>query len=193
MQRRLVSWNLSKLYKRRCDFSNEYIISIYHPDSPFKIYHSKIWWSDKWDPMEYGRDYDFKRSFFEQFKELMLAVPRPHNFEFNSVDCRYCAGVYNCKNCYMCIGNRSEDCLYSTVGLSKDCIDNFFAIESENCYENIFCHKNYNIYFSQFTDNCIDSAFLYDCRNCQNCFACINLRHKKYHRLHAHHPVRGWH
>jgi len=180
-QRRFSFWNLSELYKRKCDFSNKDIISIYHPDSPFKIYHSKIWWSDKWDPMEYGRDYDFNRPFFEQFRQLMLDVPRPHNFNLNSVNCSYCAGVYRCKNCYMCVGNRSENCLYSVIGLSRDCLDSFFTIESENCYEDFFCHKNYNLHFSQFADNCIDSAFLYDCRNCQNCFACVNLRNKKYH------------
>jgi len=180
-QRRFAFCNLMELYKRKCDFSNKDIISIYRSDSPFKIYHSKIWWSDKWDPMDYGRNYDFKQPFLEQFKRLMLDVPRPHNFNLGSVNCDYCAGVYNCKNCYMCVGNRSEDCLYSFVGLSRNCLDSFFAIESENCYENIFCHKNYNLYFSQFTDNCIDSAFLYDCRNCQNCFACVNLRNKKYH------------
>ncbi len=180
MQRRFTFWNLLELYKRKCDFSNKSIISIYHPDSPFKVYHSKIWWSDKWDAMSYGQEYDFNKPFLEQFKQLMLNVPRPHNFNLNSVNCDYCTGTYNCKNCYLCIGNRSEDCLYSAVGLSRDCVDNFFAIESENCYEDIFCHKDYNLHFSQFTDDCIDSAFLYDCRNCQNCFGCVNLRHKKY-------------
>lgn len=29
--------------------------------------------------------------------------------------------------------------------------------------------------------NCLDSSFLYDCRNCQHCFGCCNLRNKKYH------------
>jgi len=181
MKRKLTFSNYSKLYKRKCDFSNKNIVSIYNDNNPLKIYDSKIWWSDKWDAIDYGQKYYFDQQFFKQFKELMLNVPRINNFNFNSVNCDYCAGVYNCKNCYMCIGNRSEDCFYSTVGLSKDCIDSLLIIESENCYEDIFCHRNYNLHFSQFTDDCIDSAFLYDCRNCQNCFGCINLRHKKYH------------
>ena len=180
MKRKASFYNMRSLYKRKDSFTKKNIISIYNSNSPFKIYHSKIWWSDKWDPMDYGQEYNFDQQFFKQLEKLILNVPRIYNFDFNSVNCNYCAGVYNCKNCYMCIGNRSEDCLYSMVGLSKGCVDNFFAIESENCYENIICHKNYNLYFSQFTDNCIDSAFLYDCRNCQYCFACVNLRHKKY-------------
>lgn len=180
-QRRLAFWNMLILHKRKCDYSGRDIISIYRADSPYKIYESKVWWSDKWDPMDYGREYDFNRPFFEQFRELMIDVPRPHNFNLNSVNCDYCAGTYNCKNCYMSTGNRSEDCLYSIVGLSKNCVDGFFVIQSENCYENFFCHKNYNVHFSQFSDNCMDSAFLYDCRNCQNCFGCVNLKNKQYH------------
>ncbi len=181
MQRRMVHWNLLELYKRKCDFSGKEIISIYHPDSPYKVYDQKIWWSDKWDPMEYGREYDFSKSFFEQFKELRLAIPRPHNYNKSSVNCDYCAGAYNCKDCYLCTGNNSENCAYSVVGDSKNCFDNFWLIKSEKCYENIFCDRNYNVYFSQHSDYCIDSAFLYDCKNCQNCFGCVNLRHKKYH------------
>jgi Zn ribbon nucleic-acid-binding protein len=180
-QRRLAFWNMLILHKRKCDYSGEDIISIYRADSPYKIYKSKVWWSDKWNPMDYGREYDFNRPFFEQFGELMIDVPRPHNFNLSSVNCDYCAGTYNCKNCYMSTGNRSEDCLYSVAGLSKNCVDSFFIIQSENCYENFFCHKNYNVHFSQFSDNCMDSAFLYDCRNCQDCFGCVNLKNKQYH------------
>ncbi len=181
MQRRMIVHNIIELYKRKCDFSGKEIISMYHSNSPYKIYESKIWNSDKWDPMKYARDYDFKRPFFEQFKELKLNVPKSHNLNINSVNCDYCALVVNCKNCYLCSGNNSEDCAYSIVGLCKDCFDSFWLLKSEQCYENSFSNQNYNVYFSQYSDNCIDSTFLYDCRNCQNCFGCVNLRHKKYH------------
>jgi len=180
-QRRMVVHNIIELYKRKCDFSGKEIISMYHSDSPYKIYESKVWNSDKWDPMDYGQDYDFKRPFFEQFKELKLSVPRSHNLNVNSVNCDYCALVVDCKNCYLCSGNRSEDCAYSVGGLCKNCFDSFWLLKSERCYENSFSNQNYNVHFSQYSDNCIDSSFLYDCRNCQNCFGCVNLRHKKYH------------
>jgi len=181
MQRRLTFWNMLELYKRKCDFSGKDIISIYRQDSPYKVYDQKIWWSDKWDAMEYGREYDFNKPFFKQFEELKMTVPRPHNLNINSVNCDYCAGTVNSKNCYLSLCNACEDCAYTIAGRSKNCFDNFFLIDGESCYEDLFCTKNYNLYFSQFSDNCIDSAFLYDCRNCQNCFACVNLRNKKYH------------
>ena len=181
MQRKFAFWNALKLYKGKCDFSGKNIVSIYRSDSPYKIYESKIWWSDKWDPMDYSRDYDFNKPFFEQFKELKLEVPRPHNLNINSVNCDYCAATRSSKNCYLCVCGETEDSAYSIARTSKVCFDNFYIVNGENCYEDLFCTQNYNLYFSQYSDNCIDSAFLYDCRNCQNCFGCVNLRNKKYH------------
>ena len=74
-QRRLSFRNERKLYKRKCDATGRDIISIYSPDKPFRVYHQDFWWSDKWDPMEYGRDFDFGKGFFEQFGELLREVP----------------------------------------------------------------------------------------------------------------------
>lgn len=75
MQRRLCFRNERNLYKRQCDASGKTIISVYSPDKTFKVYDSKIWRSDKWDPFKFGRDFDFKKTFFEQFNELSQDVP----------------------------------------------------------------------------------------------------------------------
>ena len=66
-----------KLYKRKCDATGKEIVSMYSPNKSFKVYHQDYWWSDAWDPMDYGRDFDFGRGFFEQFGELMRDVPTP--------------------------------------------------------------------------------------------------------------------
>jgi len=75
-RRRLSFRNERKLYKRTCNYSGKEIISIYSPDKPYKVYDQKIRWSDARDPMDYGRDFDFMKSFTEQFHELMREVPR---------------------------------------------------------------------------------------------------------------------
>lgn len=68
--------NERKLYKRTCDYSGKDIISIYSPDKPYKVYDQKIWRSDARDPMNYGMDFDFTKTFTENFGELMIQVPR---------------------------------------------------------------------------------------------------------------------
>jgi len=80
-----MTWrNERKIYKRKCDFSEKDIISIYSSDKFYKVYDQEIWWSDKWDALDYGRDFDFSKSFFEQFGELMKEVPRMSIFGKNN-------------------------------------------------------------------------------------------------------------
>src|SRR3989339_391032 len=74
--RRLSFRNELNLYRRKCDLTGADIISMYSPDKPYKIYGVEAWWSDKWDPFTYAREFDFNRPFFEQFAELQREVPR---------------------------------------------------------------------------------------------------------------------
>jgi len=41
------------------------------------VYDHEIWWSDKWEVLDYGKDFDFNKSFFEQFQNLQRQIPRP--------------------------------------------------------------------------------------------------------------------
>ena len=76
MQRRLAWRNERFLYQRTCDSCHKPIVSIYAPNSTItKVYCGNCWWSDTWDALDYGRDFDFNRPFFEQFAELMHEVP----------------------------------------------------------------------------------------------------------------------
>lgn len=75
-QRRLAFRNEINLFYRRCDKTGAQILSMYEQGSPYKIYDQTEWWKDDWDPLAFGRDFDFGRSFFEQYQELRLAVPR---------------------------------------------------------------------------------------------------------------------
>src|SRR5438105_1037595 len=63
-QRRLAWRNERKLYHRTCDLTGKDIVSCYSPDKPHTVFEPDAWNSDKWDPLEYGRDVDFNRSFF---------------------------------------------------------------------------------------------------------------------------------
>ena len=79
-QRRLTVANQLFLYKRTCDLSGETMVSNIHPDSPYTVYKQELWFSDQWEPLSFGRDYDFNRPFFDQWQDLSLAVPRPSLF-----------------------------------------------------------------------------------------------------------------
>ncbi len=50
------------LYHDKCDKTGKNIISMYRPETKVVVYASDIWWGDFWDPLEYGRDFDFSHS-----------------------------------------------------------------------------------------------------------------------------------
>ena len=121
MRRRMIWRSEVVLYKIKCQAPNhnEEIFSVYPENGLFKIYDHKYWFSDEWDPMSYGRDYDFSRPFFSQIYELQKAVPRYNQSIRNSVNCDYCGAISYSKNCYLTIGIYSEDCLYSATAISS--------------------------------------------------------------------------
>src|SRR3989338_913779 len=74
---RLMAWRNERiLYGRTCDLTQQKIISMYPADTPFPVYQRIAWWSDQWDALNYGREFDFNRPFFAQFADLQKVVPR---------------------------------------------------------------------------------------------------------------------
>ena len=185
MQRRMAWRNERGLHMRTCDLCAKQVVSLHPADARFPVYCQTCWWTDKWDPMSYGRGYDFSRPFFEQFKELQSVVPRQHtnNYaESTMVNSQYsnCSG--ECKNCYMIIATSySEDCLYTHyVTTAKNCVDCLYVDKSENCYDCLDLEHCYNLRYSQSCVGSHDADFLFDCRNCSDCIGCVGLRSQQY-------------
>jgi hypothetical protein len=176
--------NERTLYKRKCNAPghNEDIISVYSSDKPFTVYDDRYWWSDAWDINSYGKDYDFTKPFFKQFRELLERVPLINLSVTNNVNSPYCNVSQNEKDCYLnSASNESERVMYSNrLTNTKDSSDVYISDRNELCHELVDCAQNYHLLFSFGCKHCIDSAFLYDCVNCQNCFCCSNLRNKEF-------------
>ena len=185
MVRRLVWLNGRALYKRKCNAPghSEEVISKYAPEKPVRVFDAAYWLSDAWNPMIYGRAYDFSRPFFEQFGELMTAVPVRNLDIVNSVNCDYCPSVMHSKDCYMVSGGyMAQDVLYAdAVGLSKQVVDSAKSMFSDTLYGCYSCTKCFNVRFGMYCSESLDCQFLYDCRNCSNCFGCVGLRNKQFH------------
>jgi len=181
-QRRFAFRDERKLYRRKCDASEKDIISIYSPDKPFKVYASDIWWGDSWDPMTYGRDFDFQRPFFVQWKELSVAVPKLQYSEYANENCPYNNRICNAKDCYMCFNlDGSRNAYYCEIGHGlTDCVDCMSSRELENCDNCLTCQHCYGGSFLWSCTNSSDSSFCFDCQGCSDCLFCWNLRNKQY-------------
>jgi len=182
MQRRFTFRSERTLYKRKIEKSNNKVFSCINPNSPFKVYDSNYWWSDEMDAMEYGKNYNFNKPFFEQLKELMYKVGIPHITVKDVINSPYTNNASNIKNCYLVFNaGQSEKCSYSVnILYSKDCYDNSDLAKCELCYDGFMLAGCYKTHFSSNCADCQEVLFSSNCINCQNCFGCINLRHKKY-------------
>lgn len=186
-QRRYLWRNERALYRRPCDATGKSIVSIYSPDSPFKVYDINFWWSDSWDPKEYAQDIDFTRPFFEQWRQLQLKVPRIALLNKNNTNSDFCNHTNNSKDCYMCCtAFDSENVLYSTNVIplknSSDCYK-VSGKSNENLYECIDIHNSYNCQYCFRVDDSFDCYYSFDLRGCSNCFLSYNLRNQSYYFL----------
>ena len=182
MRLRISFRNFFNLYRRKCDLTGRPIISMYDEQVPFPVYEMHEWWGDKWDPLDYGRDYDFNRPFFDQMKALVDVVPRMSIMNTNCENSDYSNLSMNSRNTHLVFGNIfNENCCYGhIVWRSKDCYDCLYLYRCEGCYECLDCVDCFNLAFSQSCENCSDSEFLLDCSSCRNCFGCVGLKDKEY-------------
>ncbi len=182
-QNRFAFRNERALYHRKCDKTGKQIISVYSSDKPYIVYEPATWWTDAYDPLAYGRDFDFSRPFFDQFNELNLAVPKSAIQNAKSENCDYTNYSAENKNCYLVVGGLgAEDCMYCyRVFYSSDVVDSYDVIKCERCYE---CSESAGLYDCRSCHachDCSDCELCDNCTGCRNCFGCANLRNKEFH------------
>ncbi|PID70180.1 hypothetical protein CSB37_03320 [bacterium DOLZORAL124_38_8] len=184
-QRRRLAWrNERSICMRTCDATGRTMMSTFSQEVSFPVYSYEYWWSNNWDALDYGQEFDFSRPFFEQFFELMENVPVPSRAmeESTCINSEYCNEASRIKNCYLCFEfTESEDCMYSRGCQNcrdvSDCLNCTYAemayglVESHNC--------SYSKYLFD-CKNCNDCEFCANCIGCHNCFGSVNLRNKEY-------------
>lgn len=183
-QRRLAWRSRRKMYKRNCDATGQGIISMFSPDKPLKVYHTREWESDKFDPKSYGREYDFSISFFEQYRNLLETVPLPHLAIVYSTleNSDYVNGANSVKNSYLSNSILNVDSVYycEDVYDSDNCIDCLTVRNSQECSDCINSFQLYNCQHLYECESCSNSSYCSYCKWCTHCIGCINLQNKQY-------------
>ena len=181
--RRLRMRNERVLFKVQCGLCKKGVITMYNPANNFTIYCNSCYLSDRWDPLECGRSYDFSKPFFVQFAELMKAVPRKAMHSVGGgKNTEYANYLVNASEVLLSYSVVESERIYHSrvVDTSKECVDCTNVKDCESCYGVIQGTKNYGSVYLVDSRNCIDSRFLFDCVNCSNCFMSANLRNKQY-------------
>jgi len=182
VERRLAFRNERKLFRVKDAFTGKDIFSLYPAESGKKSTPEEEWFKDSWNPLDYGRDYDFSVNFFEQLSKLEKEVPVFAQRVEYMVDSPYCANASGLKNCYLCFNSSySENCMYgNATDFSKDCVDNSHISKSEKCYQCFWLQNCYQCYFTIMSVDSRNLWFCRDCLGCNDCFSCTNLRNASY-------------
>ena len=118
----------------------------------------------------------------KQLADLWLEVPHR---ALNIINCEDCSGDYiadskNCVNCFDIIA--SENCKYVWDGMLNNGYDCYnTGLDANYLYECVGVYRNNN---SKFSHKCgmsgSDLLYCDHCSGCENCFGCIGLYKKKY-------------
>lgn len=183
-QRRLAACNEMNLYRGECDLCHRFTLTQFPPTQPRQLnYCRECWHSDKWDPCDYGRNFNFNRPFFEQICDLQRATPaQALHIDGTVQNSDYMHYAGSSKNSYLiCHADFCDECYYG-YGFKKNvsCVDGFYNLHCELCYDCVDVHKCYDLKACQDCSRCFSGAFLHDCIGCKNCFLSVGLRNKEY-------------
>lgn len=185
--RRLLWRNERTFYRRKCEAPGheEMMASYRSTETPAPVYCQEFFHGDGWDPLDFGRTYDFSRPFFEQFHDLLSTVPRDSlgNDYSTLVRSEYSNWSGRLKDCYIVTdADEVENAAYCcAVMQSKDCYDCNTITGCELCYESFNLRECYKTFYCVNCQSSSDLWFSKNCSGCISCFGCMNLRGKSYH------------
>ena len=182
MIRRFAWRNERFLYRKPDSTTGKMLFSSFPAESPVKVISQEEWSSDSWDAMQYGREYDFSKSFFTQFRELMLQVPWAARWVVNIINSDYNINTNDAKDCYLVMSSSYvQNSAYSVwLSTTEDSMDLYNAEKCSFCYESTFLKNCSRIFFSTRCDSSQNLLFCRDCVGCSDCFGSVNLRNKSY-------------
>lgn len=180
---RMLWRNEKTLYQSFCAWCKKAMVSCFSPNSPFTVLCADCWWGPKFDPLKYGRDFDFNRSFFDQFWEHLIAVPVGNLFIASSENSEYSNFAVGNKDCFMTTASDfNQDCFY--IDNSNNNRDSAEASFINNCELSYDCVNTVGSYSCIGCDNVKNSNFCFfssDLIGCSNCIGCVGLRNASSH------------
>ena len=179
-------FNDKNLYQRKDDFSWESLISIHHPDMPWKVMEVKKYMKKMSD--DYWLEYwiEISENPIEDYKKLHKIFPRPSRLVYPGVEnSEYSSHIWWWKNLYLtyCAFIDVEDIYYSlrVIWKCQDVYNSYNVVDScSNIYSSGVISKSYDIFYSYNVVWSRNIWFWKDINNSQECMFCCNQVNTKY-------------
>jgi len=179
-QRRSAYRNERKAFFNTSLKSGKKVFSLYSKQSNIPVYSDEEWYEDDWDAMQYGRDYDFSKTFFEQFHDIAVSVPhKGSSCEHGNLRSDFVVNSDTAKDSYLVFNTSAmEACAYCNAShRCRECFDSTNMNDCELSYELFLSTKCYRTHFSS---QCIDCTNVLFSKNCKGCVDCVNLKNKSH-------------
>lgn len=158
----------------------------YSKDADINIIPIEEWVRQRDNFTKYWIEYDFNKSFFDNFRGLIAKVPFPNVFHIWLVeDSRWADTVRASKHIYLSqiVILDCENVLYSffVKENSRNILNSVFVIwNNDNVYQSIGVFNSYNVFYSRYINNCSDIWFSSNLTWCRECIFCDWLENKSY-------------
>ena len=178
---RMASRNVKSLYKRACDLCGEEVISRFSKQNKTKMYCRDCWWGDNWDAISFKKEYDFSKTFHEQFYDLLFSVPHVSLLNVNMTNSDY-RSIQNFKK-------HIEEIAQKEVVHRENFNLKIFNSDGDNLLDCKNCHNCFTINDSEDSCDCIrgmkhksviDTGGCWYSELIGNCSGCVNAYLLKY-------------
>ena len=155
------------------------ILSHIHPSTGYKVLPDKEWYD--LDLSSQGRDVNFDQPIAEQLYQLFLDTPFPAQRNTTVPERSIAITSLGDIDSYFVLGSKSRNSFFSTTSTDiESCSECLHVHSASNCLKVVHSSNIHNGVFVRESSDCIDCAFVFDCRNCEHCFGATNKRNKKY-------------
>lgn len=149
-----------------------------HPGSSIKVVPDKTWFDNDYSSTIREDD---GRQVFEIMSELVHEIPitgqRNLMPPVNSI-ATISAGD---ENSYFMNASRSKNTLFGMNAIdTEDSAEIYQSYNVNNSYNTVHSDRIFNCKYVQESRDCMNSMFLFDCRNCEDCFMATNKRNAKF-------------
>jgi hypothetical protein len=155
------------------------VITAVHPATGYKVLPDKEWFAKDFQVINTEIKPD--QNFFEQLYSLSLKIPLNASRNYVEPENSVALASLGDINSYFVLACQSKNTLFSiSARKTEDSCEIFNCDAVSRSYQIVHSQRIHNCRYVMESADCVNSYFLFDCRNCENCFGATNQRNKKY-------------
>ncbi|MBI2485216.1 hypothetical protein HYW18_03665 [Candidatus Uhrbacteria bacterium] len=155
------------------------VLSFHHPTSGVRVLPDAEWFNK--DFSDISLEVDPAQSLFPQLRELQKKIPMIATSTIVPAVNSISLVSMGDQNCYFTLACKAKNAYYSVLLIDgEECADMITVNKSNQCWNMLHCDRMYRCLVARESFDCVDSAFLFDCRDCEYCFGATNKRRRKY-------------